>query len=113
MSPAPLAKARCSSPLPIRARSLRRRSSCAGSAPQITSPKAVPSIPIASIQVWAQAVEQAGTVKLDAVLEALRSHTFNTVIGHIGFDDNGDVTGTETYIWYVWKDGKYVPKQLE
>jgi branched-chain amino acid transport system substrate-binding protein len=67
----------------------------------------------ASIQVWAQAVEKVGTLKLDAVLEALRSHTFDTVIGRVGFDDNGDVTGTETYVWYVWKDGKYVPAQLE
>ena len=66
----------------------------------------------ASIQVWAQAAEQAGTFKLDAVLEALRSHTFDTVIGRIGFDDNGDVTGTETYIWYVWKNGQYAPAQL-
>jgi branched-chain amino acid transport system substrate-binding protein len=65
----------------------------------------------ASIQVWAQAVEQAGTFKLDAVLEALHSHTFDTVIGPIAFDDNGDVTGTETYIWYVWKDGRYAPAQ--
>jgi branched-chain amino acid transport system substrate-binding protein len=67
----------------------------------------------ASIQVWAQAAEQAGTVKLAPVLEVLRSHTFDTVIGRVGFDDNGDVTGTETYVWYVWKDGQYVPAQLE
>ena len=67
----------------------------------------------ASIQVWAQAVEQAGTTKLGAVIEALRSHEFDTVLGRVGFDDNGDVTGTETYIWYAWKDGKYVPAQPE
>jgi branched-chain amino acid transport system substrate-binding protein len=63
----------------------------------------------ASIQVWAQAVEKAGTTELDAVIEALRSHAFDTVVGRIRFDDNGDVTGTETYIWYVWKDGQYGP----
>jgi branched-chain amino acid transport system substrate-binding protein len=67
----------------------------------------------ASIQAWAQAVEKAGTTELDAVIKALRSHTLDTVVGHIGFDDNGDVTGSPTYIWYVWKDGKYVPTQLE
>jgi branched-chain amino acid transport system substrate-binding protein len=63
----------------------------------------------ASVQVWAQAVERARTVDVDAVVEALRSHEFDTVIGHIDFDDNGDVTGSPTYIWYVWKDGQYVP----
>jgi branched-chain amino acid transport system substrate-binding protein len=63
----------------------------------------------ASVQVWAQAVEKAGTTKLDAVIEALRHDRFDTVVGRIGFDDNGDVTGTETYIWYVWKDGHYEP----
>jgi branched-chain amino acid transport system substrate-binding protein len=63
----------------------------------------------ASVQVWAQAVEQAGTVDVDAVVEALRSHEFDTVIGRVGFDANGDVTGSPTYIWYVWKDGEYVP----
>ena len=52
----------------------------------------------ASVQVWAQAVEKAGTTELNAVVKALRSHTFDTVVGRISFDDNGDVTGTETYI---------------
>jgi hypothetical protein len=47
------------------------------------------------------------------VIEALRSHKFDTVVGRIGFDHNGDVTGSPTYIWYVWKDAKYVPAQLE
>ena len=63
----------------------------------------------ASVQVWAQAVEKVGTTELDAVIEALRRHRFDTVVGRISFDDNGDVTGTETYIWYVWKDGQYGP----
>ena len=55
----------------------------------------------ASVQIWAQAVEKVGTTELDAVIEALRRHRFDTVVGRISFDDNGDVTGTETYIWYV------------
>jgi branched-chain amino acid transport system substrate-binding protein len=67
----------------------------------------------ASIQVWAQAVAEAGTVEVDAVAEMLRSQGFDTVLGRIGFDDNGDVTGSPTYIWYVWKDGQYVPAQLD
>jgi branched-chain amino acid transport system substrate-binding protein len=63
----------------------------------------------ASVQVWAQAVEQAGTVDADAVVGVLRNQQFDTVLGRIGFDDNGDVTGSPTYIWYVWKYGQYVP----
>jgi branched-chain amino acid transport system substrate-binding protein len=67
----------------------------------------------ASIQVWAQAVEEAGTVEVDAVAEVLRNQEFDTVLGHIGFDGNGDIAGSPTYIWYVWKDGQYVPAQLD
>jgi len=24
----------------------------------------------------------------------------------------GDVTGHATFVWYVWKDGKYAPKEV-
>ena len=65
--------------------------------------------PYAAMQVWAQAVEKAGTFETKAVAEALRSHQFDTVLGRIGFDAKGDVTGYETFVWYVWKDGKYAP----
>jgi hypothetical protein len=35
---------------------------------------------------------------------------FNTVLGRIGFDANGDVTGFDPWEWYVWQaDGTYVP----
>ena len=63
----------------------------------------------AAFQVWAQAVEIAGTFETKAVAEALRSHQFDTVLGRIGFDAKGDVTGYETFVWYVWKDGKFAP----
>ena len=63
----------------------------------------------AVVQAWAQAVEKAGTFETAAVAEALRSHEFETVLGRIGFDDKGDVTGYETFVWYVWKDGTYTP----
>jgi branched-chain amino acid transport system substrate-binding protein len=65
--------------------------------------------PYAAVQAWAQAVEMAGTFETEAVAEALRSHEFDTVFGRIGFDEKGDVTGYETFVWYVWKDGKYTP----
>ncbi len=60
-----------------------------------------------AVQVWAQAVAKAGTLDLDAVINALRSHRFDTVLGQIGFDDKGDVT-TPGFVWYVWKNGAYV-----
>jgi branched-chain amino acid transport system substrate-binding protein len=63
----------------------------------------------AIVQAWAQAAEKAGTFEAEAVAEALRSHEFDTVLGRIGFDEKGDVTGYDTFIWYVWKDGEYAP----
>ncbi|NNG05666.1 MAG: branched-chain amino acid ABC transporter substrate-binding protein [Inquilinus sp.] len=60
----------------------------------------------ASIQVWAQAVEIAGSTDLDAVTGALNGNTFDTVIGAITFDGNGDIQ-QPAYVWYEWSDGKY------
>jgi branched-chain amino acid transport system substrate-binding protein len=62
-----------------------------------------------AVQVWAEAVEKAGTLELDAVIESLRSHKFETLFGEIGFDAKGDVTGYEPFVWYIWKGGHYVP----
>ena len=64
----------------------------------------------AAVQVWAQAVEAAGSLDLDAVTEAMHSRQFETVLGHIGFDEKGDVTGFEPWQWHVWQaDGTYLP----
>jgi branched-chain amino acid transport system substrate-binding protein len=60
----------------------------------------------ATVQVWAQAVEKAGSTDLDAVIEALHGNQFETVLGTISFDDKGDVTG-ENYVMYEWTDGEY------
>ena len=38
--------------------------------------------------------------------EAIRSQSWDTVIGNIGFDEKGDLTAS-TYVWYVFKDGNY------
>ena len=59
-----------------------------------------------TIQAWVQAVEKAGSTDTDKVIAALRSNKFNTVLGSIGFDNNGDVTAPG-YVWYIWKDGTY------
>lgn len=61
----------------------------------------------AALQAWAKAVDHAGTVNGTEVASALRGHEFETVIGKIGFDDKGDVTGIDAFVWYVWQDGAY------
>ena len=65
---------------------------------------------LATFQAWAQAVEAAGSLDLGAVTEVMHSREFDTVLGTIGFDAKGDVTGFEPWQWFVWQaDGTYVP----
>ncbi|MEE9334739.1 MAG: branched-chain amino acid ABC transporter substrate-binding protein [Granulosicoccaceae bacterium] len=56
----------------------------------------------AAVQAWAGAVEKAGSEASDDVISALRSGKFSTVIGDIGFDSKGDVTGVSNFVMYVW-----------
>jgi branched-chain amino acid transport system substrate-binding protein len=64
----------------------------------------------AAVQVWAQAAEAAGSLDFDAVTLAMHSRQYDTVLGRIGFDAKGDVTGFEPWQWYVWQaDGTYLP----
>jgi branched-chain amino acid transport system substrate-binding protein len=63
----------------------------------------------AAVEVWAQAVEKAGALEPRAVAAALQSNRFDTVLGTIGFDAKGDVTGYEPFVWYVWQEGNYAP----
>ncbi|MEM8588943.1 MAG: branched-chain amino acid ABC transporter substrate-binding protein [Pseudomonadota bacterium] len=60
----------------------------------------------AAIQVFAQAAEIAGTTDLDAVIEALHGNEFETVIGPISFDSQGDIL-QPAYVWYEWSNGNY------
>ena len=60
----------------------------------------------ATVQVWAQAAEKAGSTDLEAVIEQLNSNTFETVLGPITFDEKGDVTG-ENYVFFEWDNGEY------
>jgi branched-chain amino acid transport system substrate-binding protein len=62
-----------------------------------------------AMQVWAEAVEKAGTLDLEAVIDTLRTHQFDTLVGTIRFDAKGDVTGYEPFEWYIWKGGYYAP----
>ena len=64
----------------------------------------------AAVQVWAQAVEAAGSLDLEPVTVAMHSRQFDTVLGTIGFDEKGDVVGFDPWQWFVWQaDGTYVP----
>lgn len=60
-----------------------------------------------AVQAWAQAVEQAGSLKPKAVIDALKTGSFDTVLGKIGFDEKGDVTGINTFVWYVFGKEDY------
>jgi branched-chain amino acid transport system substrate-binding protein len=60
-----------------------------------------------AVQAWAQAVEEAGSLKPKAVIKVLRKGSFDTVLGKIGFDKKGDVTGISTFVWYVFGKEDY------
>ena len=61
----------------------------------------------AAVQVWAQAAAKAGTTDAKKVAAAMKSGTWDTVLGPISFDKKGDIT-TVDYVFYRWsKDGKY------
>lgn len=59
-----------------------------------------------TVQAFAQAVEKTGGTDLDALIEALKSTQFDTVLGTFGFDEKGDVTAPG-YVVYQWADGSY------
>ena len=59
-----------------------------------------------AVQAWAQAVEKAKSTDTGKLIAALRSMSFDTVLGKIGFDAKGDVSAPG-YVLYEWKNGKY------
>jgi branched-chain amino acid transport system substrate-binding protein len=61
-----------------------------------------------AVQVWAQAAGKAGSLKLQAMIAALREHQFDTVLGQVDFDDKGDLT-VQNPVLYIWRGGRYVP----
>jgi branched-chain amino acid transport system substrate-binding protein len=63
----------------------------------------------AALEAWAQAVARAGSLDAAAVAAALRAAPADTVLGRIGFDGKGDVTGIEPFQWFVWSGGAYRP----
>ena len=67
----------------------------------------------AVVQVWAQAVEKAGTFDADAVVEALRRNQFDTVLGRLGFDEKGDVTGVNSLSGTSGPTAAIIPSRSE
>ena len=66
----------------------------------------------AALQVFEQAATQANSVKSKDLIKAMRSNTFDTVIGKIKFDKKGDVVASKEdplYIFYKWSKGNYKP----
>jgi branched-chain amino acid transport system substrate-binding protein len=62
----------------------------------------------AAVEVWAQAVERAGSVALAPVAAQLRRGRFHTVLGRLAFDANGDLRGAG-WEMQIWSDGDYSP----
>jgi len=63
----------------------------------------------AAVQVWAEAVAKAGTIKARTVATTLKSAgPWPTALGDLSFNAKGDPTGV-SYAWYVWHAGSYKP----
>jgi branched-chain amino acid transport system substrate-binding protein len=62
----------------------------------------------AAVEVWAQAVERAGTPDPGTVARGLRRGRFDTVLGPVAFDDKGDLEGAG-WQWQVWANGNHRP----
>lgn len=62
----------------------------------------------AAVEVWAQAVERAGTADPALVADELRRGRFHTVLGRVAFDEKGDLRGAG-WEMQIWSDGDYGP----
>jgi branched-chain amino acid transport system substrate-binding protein len=60
----------------------------------------------AAIQAFVDAAKKAGSTDPEAVAEALREGSYDTVLGSIAFNEKGDVKEPK-YVMYVWKEGQY------
>jgi branched-chain amino acid transport system substrate-binding protein len=62
----------------------------------------------AAIQTWGQAAAKAGSTEPKAVIAALRTNEFDTILGRISFDAKGDVR-QPGFEWFIWRRSQYVP----
>lgn len=58
----------------------------------------------AAVQAWAQAANVAGDTGYEVVADALSTGTFETVLGALEFDENGD-SNVPGFVIYEWRDG--------
>ena len=84
-----------------RADTPKRRQSSSGSERGIRA-RGLHPVRYGAVQAWAQAVEKAGSLELQAMIAVAAGDQFDTVLGRIDFDDKGDVT-VQNPIWYVWR----------
>jgi branched-chain amino acid transport system substrate-binding protein len=63
----------------------------------------------AALEVFEQAVLDAGSTDYKKVLKAMKKGKFKTVLGNLSFEKKGDVS-LPGYVWYEWSKGNY--KQL-
>ncbi|NDE89920.1 MAG: branched-chain amino acid ABC transporter substrate-binding protein [Alphaproteobacteria bacterium] len=57
-----------------------------------------------AVQVFADALKQAGADDVAKVTAVMHKEKFKTVLGELGFDKKGDVLGVD-YVVYNWKNG--------
>jgi branched-chain amino acid transport system substrate-binding protein len=60
----------------------------------------------AAFQEFAMAAQRAGTAEAEAVAKALRNGSFDTVMGTIAFDEEGDLRD-QRFSWYRFRAGSY------
>ncbi len=61
----------------------------------------------AAIQVIAKAIEIAGSTESDLMVEAIKGNTFDTALGSISFDDNGDIEGFGFSVYRI-ENGSFI-----
>lgn len=61
----------------------------------------------AAVQVWAEAARRAGTTDPKAVTAALHRGRFDTVLGQVAFDAQGDLLGA-SWRWRIWREGSQI-----
>ncbi|MGR4000916.1 MAG: branched-chain amino acid ABC transporter substrate-binding protein [Alphaproteobacteria bacterium] len=59
-----------------------------------------------AVELWSEAVVDAGSFGVGEVGDILRSGVFETVLGSISYAGNGDRRGL-VYSWYLWSGGGY------
>jgi branched-chain amino acid transport system substrate-binding protein len=62
----------------------------------------------AAFQEYAMAAQSARSIDAKAVARALRSGSFDTVIGTVAFDEKGDLR-EQVFSWYRFRAGRYEP----